>query len=108
MLSRHDIDKWISIIEVIYDLEELNSEKRLLVEKDCDNSWGMPECPFCYRNHGPHLNIVTIDPEDNSFRCTRCGKEGFVVELVKSVKNCTEEQAIEWVNTQIFGSSTDV
>ena len=51
-------------------------------------------CPFCNDKRGKlNLNI-----KNQIWRCNKCGEGGGVVSLVEEVRECSREEAREWLN----------
>lgn len=78
-----------------YDIKSVADALGLIFKSNGDSESLYYCCPFCNDKRGKlNLNI-----KSQIWRCNKCGEGGGVVSLVEEVKECSREQARDWLNT---------
>ena len=83
-----------------YDIKSVADALGLRFKSKSDSSSFYYYCPFCNDKRGK-LNLNT---ENQIWRCNKCGEGGGVVSLVEEIRECSREDAREWLanNSQVI------
>lgn len=77
-----------------YDIKSVADALGLKFKSKGDGESLYYYCPFCNDKRGK-LNLNT---KNQIWRCNKCGEGGGVVSLVEEVRECSREEAREWLN----------
>lgn len=89
-----------------YDIRSVAEALGLRYKSKGDDNSLYYYCPFCNDKRGK-LNLNT---KNQIWRCNKCGEGGGVVSLVEDVRECSRDEAREWLanNSQVIALEKDV
>ena len=70
--------------------------KSLLSAHERGENLVVDTCPFCGEK-----NVMAVSPNKGVAKCFRCGESVTLLGLVMKVKNCTRQEAEEYINKNL-------